>query len=196
MGRTGESYTTARGPLQRVRARRALTALPDAELVARCAAPIVALLRVADPAARADAIRRLTGARCAVLAFSLVEGHAGGGLVGLCTELPHRLVQDGFWTLLESGFRQVDDSAMIALLRRLRREVACALAAAGVPDEVGREGELDRESFLRVVEAMERLDPDLVSRLDDEYRSLVPRSLRRVAQHIRAHAGEFVTAPS
>jgi hypothetical protein len=192
MGRTGESYAAARARLERVRARRALDSLSDADLVARCAGPVTRRLHVADPAARVAALRQLTAGQRAVLAFSLVHDHGDRGLAGLCAELPHRLVHDGFWTLLESGLRVVEDEALLALLRRLRREVASTLAGAGVPDDLGRGGELEHDGFVRLVEELERLDPEVMTRLDEEYRRILPGSLRRVALHIRTHAREFV----
>jgi hypothetical protein len=192
MGRTGESYTTARARLWRRRRPAELDELPDADLVARCSASIARRMHVAGPEAQRTVVLQLTQGQRMLLAFSIVHGHAGRGLPGLVAEMPHRLVHDGFWALLEAGLRLVGDDALLSLMRELRREVAGAIAGAGLPEDFGRDGALDAGAFARLLEALERLEPEVVRQLDERYLSLVPGSVRRVARHIRANAGEFV----
>jgi hypothetical protein len=184
MGKTGESYTTARAQLRRrgrpIMTRRELDALPDADLLTRCAAPLAHGMRAPNPAVQHRFLRRLTGAQGAVLAFWILFAHTEGGLGGFCTGYPHRMADDDFWALIEGGLRRLDDAGMLSLVERLRAEVRGVLrvwAPAGLE---------------QVVAALERLDGALVTQLDEEYRRLLPGSLGRVSRHIRAHVAEFV----
>jgi hypothetical protein len=149
-------------------------------------------MHVSDPAARAAVVRRMTAGQRMLLAHAILAGHSGRGLADFCAEMPHQLVHDRFWALLDAGLRLVEDDPLLALIRRLRREVGNVLAEAGCPAEPGRDGALDPDGFVRVVEALERVDRGVMADLDERYRSLAPASLWRVAGHIRAHAAEFV----
>ncbi len=206
MGRTGESYAVARARLlQRgspaggpvglaTMTRRELEELPDADLVASCMGPIQRRLHGGDPAPPATAIRELTSGQGALLAFWILYGHAGRGLSGFCAEMPHRLVHEGYWTLLEMGLRRIGAHDLLSLAHRLRAEVARALAEDGFPEGLGSDGDLDREGFERLVEALARLDPEVMEGLDDRYREVAPGSLGQVARCIREHPDEFAAA--
>jgi hypothetical protein len=186
MDRAGESYTTARARFRRrgmvAMTRRELETLPDAELATRCAEPLAQRMRAPEPARHAF-LRGLTGAQGALLAFWILFAHAEGGLRGFVTGFPHRMVDDDFWTLLEAGQRRLGDAGMLALLRRLRSEVSGVLTAID-PTDLAR--------LERVVEAFDRLDPAAIEPLDDEYRRLLPGTLRLVARLIRDRPNEFV----
>jgi hypothetical protein len=174
--------------------RRELEELPDADLMARCVAPISRQMQVADSAATRHAfLRQLTGAQGALLAFWILFTHAEGGLTGFCMGYPHRMVDDNFWTLLQTGLRRLDDGDMLSLTGRLRTEVTLALRSGGYREDLGGEREMDRSSFGRLVETLEGLDPDVMRQLDDEYQRITPGSLRLVARLIRDHADEFVS---
>ena len=166
--RAGESYSTARAHLRR------RSASADAELVTRCAAPIVRRMHAADQASRDAVVPGLTRDQGTLLAFWILNSHASDGLTGLCRVHPHRLSDPGFWTLLEIGLRE--HSALLASLARLRVEVAGALERT---TERGDFGWLDH------------LDPDVMRELDEEFQVVMPGSLHRMADHIRAHPGRF-----
>jgi hypothetical protein len=205
MGRTGESYTSARALLRSRRdhagqppalvtmSGRELAALPDAELVARCAGPAQRSLRSSDPAARAAAIRDLTRGQQVLLGYWLLAAHAGRGLSGFCEEMPHRAVHDGYWTLVEVGLRELGADELLALVGRLRAEVARALAESGFPEGLGSDGQLDRDGFRRVVAALALLDPRVMAELDEGYRRIEADTLGRVARYVRERPADFVT---
>jgi hypothetical protein len=192
MGRTGESYASARARLWTRRDHAGPPPdLPDADLVARCAAAVQRRMRAGDPAPPAQALQRLTRGEQVLWAFWVLHAHTGAGLSGLCRELPHRAVHDDYWTLVEAGLRQLGAADLLALVGRLRAEVARALAASGWPEGLGADGELDGEGLDRLLAALGALDPGVMAELDAEYRRLEPDSLRRAAAWIRAHAGEL-----
>ena len=198
MSRAGESYSTARARLRRrdelaVMTRRELEALPDAELVTRCAAPLSRRMHVAEPADRHAFLRRLTGAQGALLAFWILFAHAEGGLGGFTAAHPHRMVDDDFWTLLEAGLRRLGAGEMLSLTPRLRSEISRVLAAAGWSGGGAAGPDLDLASLERLVETLALLDPEVMGQLDDEYRRLLPGSLALAARLVRDHAGDFVS---
>jgi hypothetical protein len=175
-----------------VMTRRELEELPDADLMSRCAAPFARRMRVRSTADRHAFLRQLSGAQGALLAFWILSTHAEGGLSGFCTGHPHRMVDDNFWMLLQTGLRRLADGDMLALTDRLRTEVRRALLAGGYREDPGDAGEPDQASFERLVEGLERLDPAVMRLLDDEYRQILPGSLRLVARLSREHADELV----
>jgi hypothetical protein len=143
-------------------------------------------------AARHAFLRQLSSAQGALLAFWILFTHTEGGLSGFCTGYPQRAVDDNFWMLLQTGLRRLADGDMLALTDRLRTEVRRALLAGGYREDPGDAGEPDLASFERLVETLERLDSAVMRLLDDEYRQILPGSLRLVARLIREHADELV----
>jgi hypothetical protein len=112
--------------------RRELAELPDAELVTRCAAPIVRRLHIRDTAERHPAIRHLSRNQGALLAFWILYSHTQGGLISLCTHLPHRVVDEDFWTLVDEGLGEIQDANLLALLHRLRIEISLVISIEAV----------------------------------------------------------------
>jgi hypothetical protein len=166
--RTSESYSTARAHLSR------RSAVADAELVTRCAAPLVRRLYGADPTARQTGVASLTRDQGALFVFWIFFAHAGVGLTGLCRTHPHRLVDPDFWTLIHTGLR--DDAGLAAVVARLRSEVGKALERA--PGD-------------GAYEWLESLDTEAMGQLDVEFQTVMSRSLHRMADRIRAHADHF-----
>lgn len=166
--RTGASYSTARAHLQR------RSELADVELVTRCAAPIVRRMHSPDPIARAAVVPGLTRDQGSLLAFWILFAHIADGVTGLCRAHPHRLVDPDFWTLMETGLR--DDAALLAILAQLRMAVDAAL------EQAPGSGDNDWLEFL---------DAGAISRLDVEFARVMPRSLHRIADQIRAHPRNF-----
>jgi hypothetical protein len=176
MRRAGESYSTARANLWRRRphigppapavlTQRELDELPDADLVARCAAPISMRMHVAAPASERRAfLRRLTASQGALLVFSMLFTRAEGGLTGFYWSHPHRMADADFWTLLQIGLENLGDRDLLSVVERLRIEVARAAP-----------------------------DPPSMAQLDDEFRRAIPGSVGVAARLIRDHVAEFVT---
>lgn len=172
---------------------RELEELPDADLLARCVAPTIRRLYGGDRAARVTGLAELTGGQGGLLAFWILHRHTRDGLTGFCAELPHRLVHDGFWVLLEKGLPRVEAGDLLPVVRRMRIEVSRALAEGEYPQDLGRDGELDHEGFVRLVQALKLLDPEAMRRLDEDYRRIAPAALRHVARFIREHLDELVS---
>lgn len=168
--RTGESYSTAREHLRRS------SAAADAELVTRCAAPTVRRMHDADPIARASVVQGLSRDQGTLLAFWILFAHSNDGLAGFCRAHAHRLVDPDLWTLIEIGLR--DDAALVAIVSRLR-------SAAERAAETAR----SRSDY----EWLEFLDPAEMDQLEAQFTAVMPLSLRRMADHIRAHANQFPT---
>ena len=168
--RTGESYSTARVHLRRN------SAAADADLVTRCAAPTVRRMRDADPTARASVVPNLSRDQGTLLAFWILFAHTSDGLAGFCRTHAHRLVGTDFWTLIEAGLR--DDAALVAIVARLRSAVERAAETAP-----------SRSDY----EWLEFLDPEEMDYLEAQFAAVMPLSLRRMADHIRAHADQFPT---
>jgi hypothetical protein len=166
--RTGESYSTARAHLRRS------SAAADAELVTRCGSPIVIRMHDPDPIARAAVVPSLSGDQGTLLAFWILFVHSGDGLSGLCRTHAHRLVGPDFWTLIETGLR--DDAVLVAIVAQLHGVVERAVERAP------RRGEY---------EWLEFLDPEDMGQLEAQFVVVMPLSLRRMADHIRAHADQF-----
>jgi hypothetical protein len=166
--RTGESYSTARSHL------RPGILETDAELVTRYAAPIVTRMRDADPVARAAVAPSLSRDQGALLAFWILFVHTDDGLRGLCRTHAHRLVASDFWTLIQTGLR--DDAALFAIVARLRNVVERAVATA---PERGGHGWL------------ELLNTKEMDQLETEFEEVMPASLCRMADYIRADEAHF-----
>lgn len=166
--RTGESYSTARAHLRRG------TAAADADLVTRCAAPIVRRMHGADPIARGAVAPSLSRDQGALLAFWILFVRSGDGLAGLCRTHAHRLVGSDFWTLVQTGLR--DDAALFAIVARLRNVVERAVVTAPEPGDFGW---------------LEFLDKEEMAHLETDFEKAIPSSLRRMADYIRAHADNF-----
>jgi hypothetical protein len=166
--RTGESYSTARTHLRRG------SAVADAELVTLSAAPIVRRMHHADPVARRAVAPSLSRDEGALLAFWILFVHQGDGLAGLCRTHGHRLVHSDFWTLVQTGLR--DDAALFAIVARLRNVVERAVVTAPEGGD---------SSWL------ELLDGEEMDQLEAEYVKVMPASLRRMADYIRAHPDKF-----
>ncbi len=167
--RTGESYSTARTHLRRG------SAATDADLITRCAAPIVRRMHDADPVARAAVAPSLSADQGALLAFWILFVHNDDGLAGLCRTHAHRLANSDFWTLVQTGLR--DDAALFGIVARLRNLVERAVVAA---PRGGHHGWL------------EVLDKHEMDRLEAEFGKAMPTSLRRMADYIRAHPDSFL----
>lgn len=168
--RTGESYSTAREHLLRS------AAAADAELVTRCAAPTVRQMRDPDPFVRASVVPGLSRDQGTLLAFWILFVHRSDGLTGFCRSHAHRLAGSDLWTLIETGLR--DDAALVAIVARLRGEVERAAETA--PNRGDHEW-------------LEFLDPEKMDELEAQFTAIMPLSLRRRADHIRAHADQFPT---
>lgn len=166
--RTGESYSTARVHLRRG------SAAANAELVTRCAATIVRRMHDADPVARAAVVPSLSRDQGTLLAFWILFAHRGDGLAGFCRIHAHRLVGPDFWTLIKTGLR--DDAALVAIVAQLRSVVERAVETAP------RRGDH---------EWLEFLDPEEMGQLEARFETVMPLSLRRMADHIRAHADQY-----
>ncbi len=165
--RTGESYSTARTHLRRG------SAATDADLVTRCAAPIVRRMHDADPVARRAVVPSLSEDQGALLAFWILFVHVDDGLAGFCRAHAHRLVDSDFWTLVQTGLRQ--DAALFTIVARLRNLVERAVVAAPGGDYGW----------------LELMDKEDLDRLEAEFEKAIPTSLRRMADYIRAHADSF-----
>lgn len=168
--RTGDSYSTARAHLRRS------AAAADAELVTRSVAAIVVRMRDADPVARAAVVPSLSRDQGTLLAFWILSVHSGDGLAGFCRTHAHRLVGADSWTLVENGLR--DDTSLAAIVAQLRSVVERAVETAP------RRGDY---------EWLEFLDPEDMGQLEAQFETVIPLSLRRMADHIRAHADQFPT---
>lgn len=166
--RTGESYSTARTHLRRG------SAATDADLVTRCAAPIVRRMHDADPVARAAVAPSLSEHQAALLAFWILFVHHGDGLAGFCHTHAHRLADSEFWTLVQTGLR--DDAGLFTIVARLRNVVERAVVAA------------PKDADYRWLEFLDKNEMD---RLETEFGKAMPTSLRRIADHIRAHPDRF-----
>lgn len=168
--RTGESYSTAREHLRRS------SAAADAELVTRCAAPTVKRMHDPDPIARASVVPNLSRDQGTLLAFWILFVHGSDGLAGFCRAHAHRLLGTDFWTLIETGLR--DDAVLFAIVARLRNAVERAAKKAA-----------HRNNY----EWLEFLDLEEMDHLEAQFTAVMPLSLRRMADHIRAHADKFPT---
>lgn len=168
--RTGESYSTARIHMRRS------SAAADAELVTRCSAPIVIRMHDADSTVRAAVVPSLSRDQGTLLAFWILFTHIGDRLAGFCRTHAHRLVGPDFWTLIETGLR--DDAALVAIVAQLHSVVERAVERAP------RRGEH---------EWLEFLEPEEMGQLEAQFERVMPLSLRRMADHIRAHAAQFPT---
>jgi hypothetical protein len=138
--------------------------LPDAELIARCVAPVTALMHRARPSGQPTPVRRMSPGEGAIFGFWLIESRSRGGLAEFCRFSAHRLDDSDFWTLLEGGRRHTGDAPLLSLLEALRVEWS---ATAGRP----------RAKELR--------------RLDNRHRRLRAGSEARMAAYIREHPAEF-----
>jgi hypothetical protein len=168
--RTGDSYSTARAHLRRS------GAAADAELVTRCAAPIVIRMRDADPIARAAVVPSLSRDQGTLLAFWILFAHGDDGIAGFCRTHAHRLVGPDFWTLIETGLR--DHTALAAIVAQLHRVVERAVETAPARGDH---------------EWLEFLDSEEMGQLEAQFEAVMPLSLRRMADHIRAHPDQFPT---
>ncbi|GII55088.1 hypothetical protein Pth03_34770 [Planotetraspora thailandica] len=179
-------HTSPAGPEPARLTTRELHELPDADLVARCMAPIARRIHSETvAAAQSLVIRRLTADQAALLVFWLLYGNAGPGLSRLCRERPHRVADEDFWRLVEAGLGHLGDTPLLALTGRLRAEIAKVVPAGAARDA--------DDGGVHLAEELARLDPDALKAIDDDYDRIAPESLRRTAGHIREHADRFVS---
>ena len=181
MSQIDQSYPAGPGPAPITQ--HELDELTDAELVAHCMAPISRRLHAEAGPGQTRAIKRLTADQAALLVFSLLYGHAGRGLSSLIRERPHRVADEDFWRLVETGLGHLGDTRLLALIARLRAEVATVL-----PEDVGRPD----DGGIHLVETLARLDPVVLREMDGEYQRVLPESLRRAAGHNRSHTDRFI----
>lgn len=202
MDRTGESYAAARAALRRRGTPRVLRSTDDhagwvpatwfdLDLVTRCATPVAQRLRVRDVAARQAALRVLPLEQATLLAFWMVYRSNSDGLTSLCDQLPHRMVDERFWTFVAAGLERIQTPELLTLLRQLRAEVSACLAEQGSAALVGAGPDLDEASLGRIVEGLTFLDADVRQALDAAYARIAPPTLQRVARYVRGHSEAF-----
>lgn len=107
-----------------------------------------------------NVVRTFTREQGSLAAFWILFVHQDDGLTGLVRAHPHRMLDPDFWTLLEIGLR--DHDALLKILGKLRAE-------------------------LTTTSDVYALDPDVMRQLDAEFKAAIPGSLRRMANHLRAH---------
>lgn len=190
MEKTGGSYAAARAQL-RARLPRPGVVPADMELIAATSAPISRAMQTGDPAARIEVLRGMSVGQRALFAFWVLHAHSSRGLSGFCLEMPHRVVHDGYRTLLGSAVNELGIVELLVLFDRLRSEVRDKLVERGLPADLGADGQLEGPAFQHVAESIASVDPIEMAAMDVEFLALMPVIIPRVARYIRRNAAEF-----
>jgi hypothetical protein len=190
MEKTGESYAAARAQLHG-RLPRPGVVPADLELIAATSAPIGRSMQMGDPAARVEVLRGMSVGQRALFAFWVLHAHSSNGLSGFCAEMPHRVVHDGYRTLLDAAVHELGIVEVLVLFDRLRSEVRYELVKRGLPADLGADGLLDGTAFQQLAESAASVDPIDMAALDVEFLLLMPLVTRRVARYIRRNPAEF-----
>ncbi len=193
MEKTGESYAAARAQLHG-RLPRPGVVPADLDLIAAASAPIGRSMQMGDPAARIEVLRSMSVGQRALFAFWVLHAHSSRGLSGFCMEMPHRVVHDGYRTLLDSAVHELGIVQLLVLFDRLRSEVRGVLVERGLPADLGTDGLLEGPAFQHVADSVASVDPIEMAALDVEFLLLMPVIIRRVATYIRRNPDEFAIA--
>lgn len=169
-----------------------LAAQPTGQLLAHAMTLIIRRIGTVPLEERPEVVRALDDVRAALFGYWVLHYHGSNAITGFCQEMPHRVVDADFFTLLDQSLDRMGDDDLLALVRDWRAELDRATA------EVERQ---EREAgtaaqgwdWERTARLLALLDAETMRGLDARYRAIGPASLDRVSGYIREHADAVFT---
>ncbi|MFF7995597.1 hypothetical protein ACFZDG_38230 [Kitasatospora xanthocidica] len=167
-----------------------LAELPVGRLLAHSMSLVIRQIGMTPMSLRPEVVRGLDEVRAALFGYWVLHYHGSNAITGFCEEMPHRVVDADFFTLLNQSLERLGDDELLALVRDWQAELARATALLEQED---REPGKAAEDWERPARLLALLDPETMRALDVRYRAGDPASLDRVSRYIREHAEAVFT---
>ncbi|MES9524658.1 hypothetical protein [Streptomyces capoamus] len=169
-----------------------LATLPTGQLLAHSMTLIIRQIATAPASETREVVRGLDDVRSALFGYWVLHYHGSNAITGFCEEMPHRVVDADFFTLLNQSLERLGDADLLALVRDWQAELARATALLE-QEERERGVAVGGWDWERTNRLLALLDKETMRALDARYRAGRPGSLDRISGYIREHAEAVFT---
>ncbi|QWU13360.1 hypothetical protein SAMN04487895_10318 [Paenibacillus sophorae] len=162
--------------------KREFDSLEDERLGWACMEPTFSQIRAKDMSVKAKVISELSEGQRALCMFKVFYGHAKNSEMEYYGWISHLLQNPDMWTGVMNGLSFFSDMEMSRLLEETKEILETRNHRLGLEWKDAVITDLDHDKELNAE----------VERLYRQFQQISPESLKAIAAHIRANAGEFV----